>query len=210
MSEPSEPNICRVPGCGRPVHATGLCRTHYDKGEKYRIRGYTPRGSEREFYAGIKVEPATLQALEGAEKLTSLSPSVVLGQVADGWARKEVWNPRKHVRAGAAVVASLALAGMMGFHCAPHAVRPSGPAAEVVSKAMPPGPLEGQARPPCEEPTVEKVGGCWGAVRYPDGRQKRGCLESKLMYEDKDGLCWLPAWEKPPPRIPTSIEMHPQ
>lgn len=92
------PNVCEIPGCGRPRSARGLCQTHHrqlrDTGAIHPIRPYRSRTPGTTKFAGLRLTPECVAQLEKTAERHGLSHGAAIAEILERWTAQGARPPR--------------------------------------------------------------------------------------------------------------------
>jgi len=100
-TQPTPPPVkpCKVKGCGRPNYARGYCQTHHRQflrtGKVSPIRRYRPRSPGTLKFAGLRLSPQTVEALQELAEAEGLSDGAAIAQVLEEWHAQRSPKPKK-------------------------------------------------------------------------------------------------------------------
>jgi len=90
---------CEVTGCGRPHYAQGHCQSHHRQmlttGELKPIRPYRPRSEGTRKFVGLRLSPATVEALQALAAEEGISRGAAIARVLEEWNVRRKRKPKK-------------------------------------------------------------------------------------------------------------------
>lgn len=88
-----KPNVCIVPGCGRPPYARGLCQTHHRQllttGKIKAIRPYRKRSTGTVKFSGLRLTPETADQVQEYAEENSVSLGAAIAFILEEWLVKK-------------------------------------------------------------------------------------------------------------------------
>ena len=85
--------VCVIHGCGRSIHAEGLCQAHYEQaGELGGAKSSTPKRAPRAGkvkYLGLSLTPECAQRLDRLAEEAGVAANQLVVDIVEAWALRE-------------------------------------------------------------------------------------------------------------------------